>query len=110
MYPNTIQNPIPPKLPDINAKQTLMETDSSSFKEKLMADESFQSPLPHQIPMDTNLTPDNEEIQVQDPHNNTYVVPITKEDKIRIYHPWRFSLIIKLQGKIILHNVLKKNN
>lgn len=84
MYPNTIQNPIPPKLPDINAKQTLMETDSSSFKDKLMADElnnniSIQSPLPYQIPMETNFTPDNEDIQLHAPHTDTYTVPIQRK-------------------------------
>ncbi|XP_019253786.1 PREDICTED: uncharacterized protein LOC109232468 [Nicotiana attenuata] len=39
-------------------------------------------------------------------NNNT--VQITGEDKQRIYYPWRFSLIIKLQEKKILHQVLKR--
>lgn len=35
-------------------------------------------------------------------------IPIFLEDKQRIYLPWRFSLIIKLQGKRILHQLLKR--
>lgn len=35
-------------------------------------------------------------------------VTITKEDKQRIYHPWKYSLIIKLHEKRILHQILKQ--
>lgn len=109
-YPN--QNTISSEPPDINSQQALLETESSSFKDKLMADEhkdniSIQSLLPHQIPMEINITTDNEENQLETPHSNTYTVPITTKDKQRIYNPWRFSLIIKQQGKRILHEVLK---
>lgn len=36
------------------------------------------------------------------------IVPISGEDKQHIYYPWRFSVIIKLQEKKILHQVLKR--
>lgn len=110
MHTSKNQNPIPPKPPDLNAIDTLMEIDStpSSFKERLMANESFTQPMLDQIPMDTNTTLENEVIQTTESPNNTYTVQFSKEDKKIIYHPWRFSLIIKLQGKRILHDVLKK--
>lgn len=110
-YPN--QNTISPKPPDINSQQALMEAETSSFKDKLMAYEhkdnkSILFPLPHQIPVEINITTDNNEIQSEIPHSNTYTVPVTTEDKQKIYYPWRFSLIIKVQGKRILHKVLKR--
>nr|XP_033514387.1 uncharacterized protein LOC117279048 isoform X1 [Nicotiana tomentosiformis] len=40
--------------------------------------------------------------------NLSLSVPITLEDKQRIYHPWKYSLIIKLQGRRILHQILKQ--
>lgn len=85
MSQNPNHNTIPPKPSDINSQQALMETDSSSFKDKLMANEpnnniSIQSLLPHQNPMETNLTLSNEDIQSHAQHSDTYTVPITKED------------------------------
>lgn len=65
---------------------------------------SIISPLPHQVPIETNGTTDNEVIQLETTDSNNYYVPITMEDKQRIYYPWRFSLIIKLQGKRILRD------
>lgn len=109
MSQNTNQDTIPPKSPDINPQLVLTETESSSFKEKLLANEhekniSIISPLPHQIPMEINVTTDNEVAQLETTYRNNYYVPITIEDKQRIYYPWRFSLIIKLQGKRILRD------
>lgn len=34
-------------------------------------------------------------------------IHLTQEDKLRIYSPWKFSIIIKLMGKRMLHQQLK---
>lgn len=39
---------------------------------------------------------------------NPITVHISQEDKLRIYELWKFSLIIKLQGKRTLHHILKR--
>lgn len=38
----------------------------------------------------------------------TKAISLTKEDKQRIYEPWKFSIIVKLFGKRIMHHYLKK--
>lgn len=91
----------------------LMDTESPSFKEKLLANElekniSIFSTPPHQIPMEINSTFDNEATQQKPQYGHNYSTPIIMEDKQRIYFPWRHSAIIKLQEKRIPHDVLKK--
>lgn len=65
MSQHTKQIATPPKSPDINPQLMLMNTESPSFKEKLLANEmekniSIVSSPPHQTPMDINFTSDNE--------------------------------------------------
>ncbi|WMV13899.1 hypothetical protein MTR67_007284, partial [Solanum verrucosum] len=44
-------------------------------------------------------------INVQDeqenPHNHPNFIPISSSDKLRLYSPWKYSLIVKLIGKRI---------
>nr|XP_016457641.1 PREDICTED: uncharacterized protein LOC107781456 [Nicotiana tabacum] len=54
--------------------------------------------------IDTNEEED--EKASEDPEGE-FKVPVSGKDKLRIYYPWRFSIIIKLLGKKILHQVLK---
>ncbi|XP_070051943.1 uncharacterized protein [Nicotiana tomentosiformis] len=35
-------------------------------------------------------------------------IPLSQEDRVRMYLPWKYSIIIKLQGKQILHQILRK--
>lgn len=82
-----------------------------TFKEKLIGHEgkitiSTDSLSTLTLPMDiqeeeTNSYPN------EGNENFSISVPITLEDKQRIYYPWKFSLIIKLHGKRILHQILK---
>lgn len=114
---------IPPKLPD-----NLMSIQSSeennnfvipnativplTFKEKLMGNEGkitistdLLSTLT--LPMDIQ---EEETISYPNEGNEKFSisVPITLEDKQRIYYLWKYSLIIKLHGKRILHQILKQ--
>ncbi|XP_019252852.1 PREDICTED: uncharacterized protein LOC109231663 [Nicotiana attenuata] len=99
----------PPKTPDIPSNQS---SDLSSFKEKLLANDheksfSLSSTPPRLLPMAI----DSNEADLEKPlteQENNHLVQISGEDKQRIYYPWRYSVIIKLQEKKILHQVLKR--
>lgn len=54
------------------------------------------------------VTNEEEDERDTDAEEKNYNVPITWEDKQRIYYPWRFTIIIKLQGKRLLHQILKR--
>ncbi|XP_070013163.1 uncharacterized protein [Nicotiana sylvestris] len=90
-----------------------MDTESISFKDKLLANEmdnniSLDSPSPHQSPMDIHYDLENKTYPQTPPQDQKVSVPITIEDKQRIYYPWRHSVINKLQRKRIPHDILKK--
>lgn len=38
------------------------------------------------------------------------MITLTEEDRQRIYEPWKCSIIVKLCGKRILHQYLKRNS
>lgn len=108
------QSVIPPKPLDINSPIKPMNTESISFKDKLLVNEmdnniSLDSPSPHQSPMDIHYDLENKTYPQTPPQDQKVSVPITIEDKQRIYYPWRHYVIIKLQGKRIPHDVLKRN-
>ncbi|XP_016480566.1 uncharacterized protein LOC107801708 [Nicotiana tabacum] len=83
-----------------------------TFKEKLIGHEgkitiSTDSLSTLTLPMDIQ---EEETISYPNEGNEKFSisVPITLEDKQRIYYLWKYSLIIKLHGKRILHQILKQ--
>lgn len=115
---------IPPKLPDnqqniqnqeVKALNTPIDAINSplpSFKDKLLENNETINIIANPIPsstfsMDTQ-DHETETSSVKEDKKFPITVHITLEDMQRIYHPWKLSLIIKLQGKIILHQYLKQ--
>lgn len=81
---------VPPKPPDINLSQT---TQNTSFKDKLLYNEnerniSFSQSPRHLLPMEVDTNEEEEETTQENRHKD-FSVPITREDKQRIYYPWR---------------------
>ncbi|XP_019266854.1 PREDICTED: uncharacterized protein LOC109244251 [Nicotiana attenuata] len=100
---------LPPKPPNINSFQA---NQSFTFKDKLLFNDSernlsISQPPSYLLPMAVD-TIEEEGKKVPKGQEDEYMVPITREDKQRIYYPWRFSVIIKLQGKKVLHQILKR--
>lgn len=105
------QGGIPPKPPDINSPQ-LNNTISAFFKDKLLVNEqketfSILSPPTYLSPMSMDTNEEEDKKSFENPDRETKV-PISGEDKLYIYYPWRFSVIIKLLDKKILHQVIKR--
>lgn len=93
----------------INSPATPNDKISQTFKEKLLGkDDTINISTDHSstllLPMDIQEW----ELDSHLNENLSLSVPITLEDKQRIYHPWKYSLIIKLQGRRILHQILKQ--
>lgn len=109
MNGHTIQVEPPPKPPDIPSNQS---TDFSSLKEKLLTNDqeksfSLSSIPSHLLPMAIDSNEEDLEKTITEQENN-HLVQVSREDKQHIYYPWRYSVIIKLQEKKILHQVLKR--
>lgn len=113
---------IPPKPPHLLMHSNQLRDQSNSgnpkdpihlnFKDKLVGNrDPLNFSLGH---LDPNSSPmeilEGELVYSSDELSDkqTLSVPITKEDKQRIYLPWKYSLIIKLHGKRILHQTLKQ--
>lgn len=91
---------LPPKSPDINSSQADQYV---TFKDKLLSNDSernlsISQPPSYLLPMVVD-TIEEEGEKVPKDQEDEYTVPITGEDKHHIYYPWRFSVIITLQGK-----------
>ncbi|PHU24299.1 hypothetical protein BC332_09406 [Capsicum chinense] len=74
-----------------------------SYLEKLMASSHLQT-INTSIPRPL-LDMEDETSSENDDHN---FIPLTSEDKNRIYKPWQFSLIIKIIGRKMSHQILKQ--
>ncbi|XP_019257717.1 PREDICTED: uncharacterized protein LOC109235928 [Nicotiana attenuata] len=86
--------------------------DKASFKDKLLASNpiNFTNSLTlSEDPME-EILPEREEQEHLIEHNSRGIkeITLTDEEKQRIYEPWKFSLIVKLFGKRILHHYLEK--
>lgn len=119
--PTPVQSSIPPKPPDmVNSNYTTdplcppntrSHNPSSSFKEVLLENSlqkliSFQMPNSF-APMEIRNTKEPTEHEMEK-HESDLQVSLSADDLHRIYHPWRYSLIIKLFGKRIQHQYLKE--
>lgn len=93
-----------PDPPDISSAPMEIETTlkRNTFKEilseKNLTKSSVYFPQYHQAR--TML----EKTRMED---NSEPIILSQEQKLRIYHPWRFSIILKVFGKTIPHHVLK---
>ncbi|XP_009801431.1 uncharacterized protein [Nicotiana sylvestris] len=114
---------IPPKPPDITTIYTTSTTITpkttngtsaglqTTFKEKLLAPEfmiHINMPEDEQTMEEQQLTEDQIPQTSNDLQEGIRTIHLTEEDKNRMYLPWRYSLIIKLLGKRIQHQYLKK--
>lgn len=54
------------------------------------------------IPLDIDLNDEGD-----NPFDTEDFIPLTAIDKVRLYSPWKHSIIIKLFGKTIGHQLLK---
>lgn len=108
---------IPPKPPDIerglpipSINSTPINTNTYSFKEKLFFHENVTYSL---INANTHVFDYSESMMVDYTLNSISSkiksIALTEEDRGRMYTPLKFSLIIKLLGKRVLHQYLKTN-
>ncbi|XP_009772651.1 uncharacterized protein [Nicotiana sylvestris] len=111
--PSLIDITIPPKPPDptIEASAPLKEK-FPSFKETLISPEPINFLYDQQIssaPVTNDCYENTSNAPFQDdPPNNDQAIILSSEEMQRLYEPWKYSLIIKLFGKRILHQYLKK--
>nr|XP_016475195.1 PREDICTED: uncharacterized protein LOC107796885 [Nicotiana tabacum] len=107
--------PAPPKPPDITHENTMVNgvEDKASFKEMLLASNpmNFTNSLTlSENPMEEILPEEGvQEHLIELNTRGIKAITLTEEEKQRIYEPWKFSLIVKLFGKRMLHHYLKKN-
>ncbi|XP_019239317.1 PREDICTED: uncharacterized protein LOC109219337, partial [Nicotiana attenuata] len=101
----------PPKLPDITTTKTLEQfiLPTTTFKDKLIHGEQETS---INMTIDANVYDSSNCVQAKKDEQlclpNIQQIQLTQEDIHRIYEPWKFSTIIKLQGRRIQHHLLKK--
>lgn len=104
----------PPKPPDPNIDPiTNSKTNEKfSFRDKLLVSDPMHfNPSAHVHAM--SLEKDYEEIILLDSSSPTYrsddsTIQLSSEEMMGIYNPSKFSIIIKLMGKRILHQYLKR--
>lgn len=101
---------LPPKPPDINSSQA---NQSVIFKDKLLSNDSERNlsiyqPPSYLLPMAVD-TIEEEGEKIPKDQEDKYTVPITREDKQRIFYPSIFSVIIKLQEKKFFTKSSKEN-
>lgn len=97
---------LPPEPSDTDSTLT---NQSTTFKDKFLSNEnerniSISQPPSYLILMAVDIIEEEGEKDQRD----EYTIPITREDKQRIYFPWRHLVIIKLQGEKIPHQILKR--
>lgn len=73
----------------------------SSYLRKLMGS-------PQQPKVNTTIIHIDMEDEIVQEHDNSSFISLSAEDKTRIYKPWQYSLIIKLIGKKMSHQILKQ--
>ncbi|XP_019240315.1 PREDICTED: uncharacterized protein LOC109220306 [Nicotiana attenuata] len=101
----------PPKPPDITTTKTLEQfiLPTTTFKDKLIHGEQETS---INMTIDANVYDSSNCVQAKKDEQlclpNIQQIQLTQEDIHRIYEPWKFSTIIKLQGRRIQHHLLKK--
>lgn len=106
--------PPPRKAPDIKHRNSIKcgVEDKVSFKDKLVSLNPMNltnSLTLSQNPMEENYSEDGIQEHLMELNiRGTKAISLTKEDKQRIYEPWKFSIIVKLFGKRIMHHYLKK--
>lgn len=107
---------IPPKPPYIKlVSQSINEGEEGkrSYRDMVTATTNLTfSPGRNQCNIELNETCSEEVIPMsnllQPPNQGFKWINLTEEDKIRIYEPWKFSIIVKLFGKRMLHQYLKR--
>lgn len=102
----------PPKPPDINTNQISNEATLSilSFKEKLVEgdqDVSINMIIDTSLQYSTELQDIGQEDKFIHSTNDRQV-KLSQEDFQRIFQPWKYSTIVKLQGRRIQHHLLKR--
>nr|XP_016467815.1 PREDICTED: uncharacterized protein LOC107790404 [Nicotiana tabacum] len=101
------QTTTPTKPPDIGSMQiddTNMLTQPPTFLQTLLTDKYLMPAPTTQIPSLTTIDLTDEVL-----HNPTYddtFIPITSTDKTRLYEPWKYSIIVKIFGKRITHQIM----
>lgn len=69
--------------------------------------EAYTQPISYDSPVD-NLVQARPYTHDMETIIEKLTVNLSAEDLQRIYHPWKYSLIIKLMGKRIPHHYLKR--
>ncbi|XP_070025428.1 uncharacterized protein [Nicotiana sylvestris] len=110
---SNLRIPIPPKSPDIELPPSQHNPLDliNSYKDKLLGKIQSSNETPNEIspsPMSMDLShtttvPDAQRIE----EHRIKSIALSDEDIQRIYEPWKFSMIIKLIGKRVLHHYLK---
>ncbi|XP_019265915.1 PREDICTED: uncharacterized protein LOC109243437 [Nicotiana attenuata] len=104
------QNHIPPKPPDKFNPQT---PNTLSYKDTLIQDEFFNNITTQSVEEISTLPKDIQSTELDD-HNSGVLshklnqIILSEEDRKRMYNPCKFSIIIKLMGKRLVHHYFKK--
>ncbi|XP_019237871.1 PREDICTED: uncharacterized protein LOC109218010 [Nicotiana attenuata] len=98
----------PQEPPDIGSMQiegTKPITPSPSFLQTLISNKHPPT-IPYiQQSMELELDLSDESLHCN--QDDDIFIPITTEDKCRLYTPWKYSIIVKLFGRKIAHNILQ---
>ncbi|KAK6784187.1 hypothetical protein RDI58_017641 [Solanum bulbocastanum] len=82
-------------------KQKEQEEDPAAIKQKIsfldcLLSKSVESDINFVTQSLDNINPSDEQ---ENPNNHPHFIPLTTSDKLRLYSPWKHSIIIKLIGK-----------
>ncbi|XP_019231542.1 PREDICTED: uncharacterized protein LOC109212363 [Nicotiana attenuata] len=111
--PTLIDTSIPPKPPDpLIEVRSLADERLPSFKDKLLSPDPinfFHGQHVSSFPITNDFHEAMPATPLQDdPTPRDHAIVLSSEELQRLYEPWKFSVIIKLFGKRILHQYLKK--
>lgn len=93
-----------PDSPDMQVDLPTHTPQKSSFLQTLLTNSPHDLLPPHiqPTPLDLDLIDESD-----NPDESADFIPLSADDKARLYSSWKFSIIIKLFGKSIGHQLLK---
>lgn len=95
----------PPDIGSMQIDDTNMQSTPATFLQTLISNKYLSPTLNTQL---TSFnTPDLSDVIIHNPANNDTFIPITSTDKSRLYEPWQYSVIVKLFGRRIIHQILR---
>ncbi|XP_019231889.1 PREDICTED: uncharacterized protein LOC109212674 [Nicotiana attenuata] len=95
----------PPDIGSMKIEDTTPTTPSPSFLQTLISNK-HPATIPH-IQQSMNYELDLSDESLHSNQDDDIFIPITTEDKYRLYTPWKYSVIVKVFGRKIAHHLLQ---